>query len=318
MGIARCANIQQGYDDSRASMILKRRVYVSMPSDEGLSERQNKLKWGIVAQIEDLGLEPQIFGGPTGGTGLAAGNSWSLRNVDAVMRRCVGAALIGIPKWRITMGRRVAWFPTDYSQYEGAAAYACGLPILAAADDRIEHRVVFGWQSGLELIRAPPDAPVSWLKSPRFQGPFQIWRRQVESRRDVFLGYSGGSRKTAEKVRRHLIKRGAKVLDWREFAPAGSILERIREASNCCTGAVFLFTKDDKLSKSGQVAPRDNVVLEAGYFAAAKGKERTLIIRQKGARMPADLGGDIYAPLVNRDDISPVTDYLDRFLAHCL
>lgn len=299
-------------------MSLTRRVYVSMPSDAGLSDSQNKLKWAIVKQIEALGLEPQIFGGPTGGTGLAAGSSWSLRSVDAVMRRCVGAALIGIPKWKVTMGRRRAWFSTDYTQYEGAAAYACGLPILAAADERIEHRVIFGWQSGLELIPMPADAPVSWLKTPRFQGPFQIWRRQLENRRDLFLGYSGGSRKTAERVRKYLIKRGATVLDWREFAPAGSILERIREASDRCTGAVFLFTRDDKLTKGEQVAPRDNVVLEAGYFAASKGKARTLIIRQKGARMPADLGGDIYAPLVKRDDISPIKEYLDRFLAECL
>lgn len=109
-----------------------------------------------------------------------------------------------------------------------------------------------------------------------------------------------------------------KVLDWREFALAGSILERIREAAHRCTGAVFLFTKDDRLKKGEQVAPRDNVILEAGYYAAAKGKERTLIIRQKGARIPADLGGDIYAPLVNRDDIAPITDYLDRFVAQCL
>lgn len=54
------------------------------------------------------------------------------------------------------------------------------------------------------------------------------------------------------------------------------------------------------------MAPRDKVILEAGYFAAAKGKERTLIIRQKGAKMPADLGGDIYAPLLDPDDTNPV------------
>jgi hypothetical protein len=47
-------------DDSGAAMSLIRRVYVSMPSDEGLSDRQNKLKWGIVKQIEELGL---LFGG---------------------------------------------------------------------------------------------------------------------------------------------------------------------------------------------------------------------------------------------------------------
>ena len=134
----------------------------------------------------------------------------------------------------------------------------------------------------------------------------------------MFLGYSGGSIETAEKVKDYLVAQGVKVLDWREFAPAGSIIDRIREAAARCTGGIFLFTKDDRLRVGREVAPRDNVILEAGYFAAAKGKERTLIIRQKGAKMPADLGGDIYAPLLDPDDINPMTGYLDRFLLYCL
>jgi predicted nucleotide-binding protein len=39
------------------------------------------------------------------------------------------------------------------------------------------------------------------------------------------------------------------------------------------------------------------VVFEAGYFINAKGKDHVLIILEKNAKMPADLGGDIYASL---------------------
>lgn len=58
---------------------------------------------------------------------------------------------------------------------------------------------------------------------------------------------------------------------------------------------IFLFTKDNPLVgiDENQASPRDNVVFEAGYFMHAKGKERTLIIREEGTKMPADLGGNI-------------------------
>jgi predicted nucleotide-binding protein len=40
-----------------------------------------------------------------------------------------------------------------------------------------------------------------------------------------------------------------------------------------------------------RAVPRDNVLFEAGYFIQAKGKDRVLIVREAGAKMPADLGG---------------------------
>ena len=51
--------------------------------------------------------------------------------------------------------------------------------------------------------------------------------------------------------------------------------------------------------------PRDNVVFEAGYFIGLKGKRNVLIVREAGSKMPADLGGDIYASLTDRTDIRP-------------
>jgi predicted nucleotide-binding protein len=45
---------------------------------------------------------------------------------------------------------------------------------------------------------------------------------------------------------------------------------------------------------TGQAAPRDNVVFEAGYFVSAKGPRNSVIIRVGNAKMPADLGGAIY------------------------
>jgi predicted nucleotide-binding protein len=59
------------------------------------------------------------------------------------------------------------------------------------------------------------------------------------------------------------------------------------------------------------------VVFEAGFFAHAKGKERVLIIRERGSKMPADLGGDIYASLTDRSNITPIKPVLRKFVA-CL
>jgi predicted nucleotide-binding protein len=59
------------------------------------------------------------------------------------------------------------------------------------------------------------------------------------------------------------------------------------------------------LDTAGENAiPRDNVVLEAGFFMSAKGKFRVLMVREKGSKIPADLGGDIYASLEDKSDIN--------------
>ena len=101
-----------------------------------------------------------------------------------------------------------------------------------------------------------------------------------------------------------------------DFVPGGTILEEIEKSARACTCGIFLFTKDDPLAgpDPNSAAPRDNVVFEAGYFMRAKGRERCLIIREEGAKMPADLGGNIYLALKDRDDISTIETPLRQFL----
>jgi predicted nucleotide-binding protein len=67
-----------------------------------------------------------------------------------------------------------------------------------------------------------------------------------------------------------------------------------------------------------EASPRDNVLFEAGYFIKAKGNERVLIIREKGAKMPADIGGNIYLLLENRDNISTIEANMEFFLRNRL
>ena len=181
-------------------------------------------------------------------------------------------------------------------------------------------RVVFDQSFGPYIGTFPAGAGKSWLDSHEFNVTFGYWRRELERRRDVFLGYSGASAQTAALLLEFLENDiGVTVLDWqRDFKPGRSILEQIEEARIRCTLGLFLFTKDDILGADRsvtQAAPRDNVVFEAGYFVSAKGKGRVLIVREKDAKMPADLGGDIYASLDDRSNLQPVKEVVRKFFA---
>jgi len=166
-----------------------------------------------------------------------------------------------------------------------------------------------------------PSKPTpKWLTTKEFTVPFGYWLQELKDRRDVFLGYCGASKKVAKQVTALLKKLGYSVLDWAaDFDPASTILSRIEEAAHRCGAGIFLFTEDDALSPEdgvGRAAPRDNVVFEAGYFIAHKGKPRVLIVREAGAKMPADLGGDIYAEFASRRTAAATIEpTLRQFLA---
>jgi predicted nucleotide-binding protein len=65
--------------------------------------------------------------------------------------------------------------------------------------------------------------------------------------------------------------------------------------------------------RSESAIPRDNVVFEAGYFIGIKGKRTVLMVKEQGAKMPADLGGDVYAALEDRQNIGSIEETLRRF-----
>ena len=81
-------------------MTVTRRVSVILPDDRSCSERENAFKWALVGRIEALGLMAEIFHDPRGTASLCAPMAWSAANADYIGRRCVGAALIGLPRWR--------------------------------------------------------------------------------------------------------------------------------------------------------------------------------------------------------------------------
>jgi hypothetical protein len=300
-------------------MPITRRIYVSLPADSWLPDNMNRLKWGIVEEIEKLGYQPEIFTNPTGKPGLASAKAWHPRDADEIARRCAGAAIIGMPRWRFQDAAGLpVLLPTEFNHYEGGLAHTLGLPTLVLVQRDVKRRVVFDMNFGGFVGEFADDADVAWLHTNEFRVPFNYWRNLLDERRDVFLGYSSTSTAVALAVKTHILALGARVLDWQtDFIPGRTILEQIEQAAARSIGGIFLFTKDDDLADRSKVAvavPRDNVVFEAGYFIAAKGKRNVLIIRQAGSKMPADLGGDIYAALPSRDSIAPIERTLAAFM----
>ncbi|MDT7833638.1 nucleotide-binding protein [Aquabacterium sp. OR-4] len=295
-----------------------RRIFVSLPADDWLTDAENATKWGIVARIEALGYTTEIFTDPRGARSVAASQAWSATECENVMRRCDGCVLLGFARWRLHDGARPLWLATDFNHYEGALAHTLGLPLLALVQDGVQRRVVFDASFKGYVGTIPQQPGPDWLDGQGFEVPFGYWRERLAARCDVFLGYCSSAAAPAAAIKAHLVAGlGLRVLDWAEdFDPATSILQQIQQASQRCGAGIFLFTKDDLLSGKGgkgHAAPRDNVVFEAGFFSAHKGKSRVLVVLEQGAKLPADLGGDIYAALVDKTDIGPIEPVLRRF-----
>jgi hypothetical protein len=116
----------------------------------------------------------------------------------------------------------------------------------------------------------------------------------------IFLGSSGKQEKLLQALTRGLDD-VAEVIPWTtSFNPGTTTLERLLELTQEVDFAAFVFAQDDWTSvnvsaapqgDSGQAAPRDNVVFEAGLFGGVLGMRRTFILHANGAKLPSDLLG---------------------------
>jgi hypothetical protein len=293
--------------------IPKPRVYVSVPCDANLSDWRRVIKHGLLETIERAGLEPQEFTV----SGLPKNMGYGFKQSLDVMSRCQGAVVLGFERHRFETADGPVSMPTEWNHFEGALAFARGLPILVVAEEGTSDNGIFWHGSGLALCFLRPNANRSWLKSDHFKQRFDAWRQEVQERPRVFLGYCSRAKTTADALSLYMERDlGVSTRNYAlDFVAGPTILSQISDAADKCSVGVFLFTKDDELAGAeGEAAPSNNVVFEAGYFMNARGPQRSLIIRENGARMPADLGGAVYITLLNRNDISTTNDQLRRAL----
>lgn len=81
-----------------------------------------------------------------------------------------------------------------------------------------------------------------------------------------------------------------------------TIIEKFEDYSDV-SGAICLFTADDFGRAQNDTAEsaraRQNVVLETGYFMGKLGRDRVVILADKGIEMPSDLSGVVYTNTAN-------------------
>jgi hypothetical protein len=291
--------------------LMTRRIFISSPIKKRLTERQRRISEAIVARIRAEKLIDQVFD-----VGGIPDRRWTPENCLSVMRKCCGAVLIGFPRWSSFEEGKPIELTTEFLHYEGVLAQAMRLPILTIVEEGVAERGVIK-----DPLIIPMQKAESWVQTDDFNLGFNEWLREINERHDVFLGYCSKASPVANAVSEHLTKMGLAVRDWKkDFRYGNSIIDEIAAAASDCSCAIFVFSPDDDLVQGTQqiAAPRDNVIFEAGYFMNARGRDRVLIMREGSAKMPADLGGNIYASLQDRNDLSAIEDAVTSFIERAL
>jgi len=135
----------------------------------------------------------------------------------------------------------------------------------------------------------------------------------------IFLGSSGKQVELLEAITRGLDDL-VEVESWTTtFNPGRSTLDRLVELTQEVDFAAFVFAQDDWTttgsSQSGQAAPRDNVVFEAGLFGGALGIRRTFILHANDSKLPSDLLGLTavrYDPATSPAEIRAINEKLRK------
>lgn len=131
---------------------------------------------------------------------------------------------------------------------------------------------------------------------------------------DVFFGYADAASDTAEKLIRFIEKYHYTVFNWKDhFRPGANLLDEIEDARDKCRLGLFLFTGDD-LPAEGDPTPRDNVILEYGYFLGSKQDQQVVIVVEEGTEKPTDVDGTICIYLPERTNVNTIGGQLRDWL----
>lgn len=143
----------------------------------------------------------------------------------------------------------------------------------------------------------------------------------------IFVGSSKESMEVAREIQSCLQHDNFLVRPWTNigiFGASNFTMEDLEQQVRTADFAVMVFAPDDKVLSRGKEsdAPRDNVVFELGLFMGALTRQRTFIVRPRGAdiKVPSDLLGMKpleYAdgpPETLSDRIAPVCNDLRKII----
>jgi predicted nucleotide-binding protein len=115
----------------------------------------------------------------------------------------------------------------------------------------------------------------------------------------VFIASSSKQTRILNAIERELKSSEVKVRKWTKgvFGLSATTIESLEKTIGSSDFAVVIFSGDDTLDQRGSVkkSPRDNCVFELGLGMGALGRDRTYILKEKGAmHLPTDLDGMTY------------------------
>jgi hypothetical protein len=279
-------------------MDRRRKVKILSPKDKNLSEQQKEFLKAVKKRLPRKDFQIAV----------EQPSSADLEDRYKAICDCDGIIILAFSQWEARRlganSEKSAIFPTEFTHIGMAQAVLSGRPVLVLREKSLADR---GALRGYvyPVVNLPNSLDADWLYSDEFKREFDAWLREVKSRSHVFLGYSSQADDVGNLISKFLIEDEElklKVYDWNNFPDTNSIWESIEHAEKLTNCGIFLFMADDEVMKGRdrQFAPRDNVVLEAGYFAGAKGRSQVLIIHERGSKIPTDLGGILYLPLDDR------------------
>ncbi len=237
------------------------RIFVHAPF------RPDTIRSAVKAEILDAiaqeGLAPQEFGV----SGLPSACEWSFdRSID-LMRQCDASLIIALARLTDANGRPM---PSEFSHFEGALSLSRGLPTLVVAEEGMDARGILSKVGRNVVVNVPISDHEEWISQQTFRSHVAVkeWLKQLRNRKDVFFGYSSAAKGLAQNIKEHLESAKLTVVDWSDdFRRGHTILEEVHQASRDCRCGLFLLTADDRLAWSRVALPRDNVLLETGFFS---------------------------------------------------
>jgi len=139
-------------------------------------------------------------------------------------------------------------------------------------------------------------------------------------RKTCFLGYSSLAKNVAKEIEKYVESNfDIDVKRWEDYFTIGrQLFEEIKDTCENSHLSIFILTKDEKMESSVNMLPRDNVILEVGYFMARRGDDRTLLIVEDGTKLPSDIDGIIHIPMKNRNNLKNVKKLLGKKIKDAL
>jgi hypothetical protein len=308
----------------------KPRVFVSAAPEIDFvrtgDHRRRGIRSHLIQLLRDSGLEPQVYAE----AGQEHHAAPYIAAAGKIMKSCQGAIILGLAHRGFLedpfLGslKEMTTMVGEFNHIDGALSLHHDLPTLILEEEGVEPGGIVSDGERRERCRIPKRANADWLKSPPFKRFFDPWVEKVKSRPQVFLAYRKAGGMVLEAVIGALKSLGAPFLDWTEqLRPGEPVQERIADAARKCRCAILLNTEGGKGGlPPGHQDSADNINLLVGYLTYALGRERCLIIRDKGLRAPPGVPGglswEIQDPTTELGEREAFSERLLGFLTNAL